>query len=184
MMLAPTLSIGSPAQLSRGGHCGDCKPTALSATFPVLRLRNLSPMPLHWVNPGGSSASTIPTANSSAPLRPHPVSTLFRSLPLSKPSFSRSSGPASHLIPCGQTTRRGPSRPEKSRILFLINVSVSATFNELVVEPLYVKSPSRPKRWATFFGQQLRRHGLSPASATFFGSRVLTAIPSNYLKGG
>jgi predicted nucleic acid-binding protein len=32
-------------------------------------------------------------------------------------------------IPCGQETRRGPSPPEQSRFLFLINVSVSAAFN-------------------------------------------------------
>jgi hypothetical protein len=32
-------------------------------------------------------------------------------------------------IPCGQKTRRGPSPPEQSRFLFLINVSVSAAFN-------------------------------------------------------
>jgi hypothetical protein len=30
---------------------------------------------------------------------------------------------------CGQKTRRGPSPPEQSRFLFLINVSVSAAFN-------------------------------------------------------
>jgi hypothetical protein len=32
-------------------------------------------------------------------------------------------------IACGQKTRRGPSPPEQSRFLFLINVSVSAAFN-------------------------------------------------------
>jgi serine/threonine protein kinase len=32
------------------------------------------------------------------------------------------------FIACGQT-RRGPSPPEQSRFLFLINVSVSAAFN-------------------------------------------------------
>jgi hypothetical protein len=33
------------------------------------------------------------------------------------------------LIPCGQKTRRGPTPPEQSRFLFLINVSVSAAIN-------------------------------------------------------
>jgi polyvinyl alcohol dehydrogenase (cytochrome) len=38
------------------------------------------------------------------------------------------SGDAAQM-PCGQKTRRGPSPPEQSRFLFLINVSVSAAFN-------------------------------------------------------
>ena len=42
------------------------------------------------------------------------------------------------MTSCGQKTRCGPSPPEKSR-LFLINVSVSAAFNQPVVElPYYV----------------------------------------------
>jgi hypothetical protein len=36
---------------------------------------------------------------------------------------------ADPACPCGQKTRRGPSPPEQSRFLFLINVSVSAAFN-------------------------------------------------------
>ena len=35
----------------------------------------------------------------------------------------------SWAMACGQKTRRGPSPPEQSRFLFLINVSVSAAFN-------------------------------------------------------
>ena len=38
-------------------------------------------------------------------------------------------GPAEYRSPCGQKTRRGPSPPEQSGFLFLINVSVSAALN-------------------------------------------------------
>ena len=41
--------------------------------------------------------------------------------------------------PFGQETRRGSSPPEKSKFLLLIDVSVSAAFNELVVEPVQQK---------------------------------------------
>ena len=40
---------------------------------------------------------------------------------------------------CSQKTRRGPNPPEKSKFLLLIDVSVSAAFNELVVEPVQQK---------------------------------------------
>ena len=43
--------------------------------------------------------------------------------------------------PFGQKTRRGQSPTEQSRFLFLINVSASVAFNELVVEPLYDLGP-------------------------------------------
>src|SRR6516165_4007063 len=43
-------------------------------------------------------------------------------------------------VACGQKTRRGPSPPEQSRFLFLINVSVSAAFNEPVVEPFTISA--------------------------------------------
>ena len=42
--------------------------------------------------------------------------------------------------PFGQETRRGSSPPEKSKFLRLIDVSVSAAFNELVVEPVQQKN--------------------------------------------
>jgi len=42
-------------------------------------------------------------------------------------------------VPCSQNTRRGPNPPEKSKFLLLIDVSVSAAFNELVVEPVQQK---------------------------------------------
>ena len=38
-------------------------------------------------------------------------------------------GDQQRFTPNGQKTRRGPSPPEQSRFLFLINVSVSAAFN-------------------------------------------------------
>jgi hypothetical protein len=41
----------------------------------------------------------------------------------------------------GQKTRRGQSPTEQSRFLFLVNVSASVAFNELVVEPLYDLGP-------------------------------------------
>ena len=43
--------------------------------------------------------------------------------------------------PYGQKTRRGPNPPEQSRFLFLLNVSVSAAFNEPVVDLLYDVGP-------------------------------------------
>jgi hypothetical protein len=48
-------------------------------------------------------------------------------------------GSVDHGIPCSQKTRRGPNPPEKSKFLLLIDVSVSAAFNELVVEPVQQK---------------------------------------------
>jgi hypothetical protein len=49
-------------------------------------------------------------------------------------------GSVDHGIPCSQKTRRGPNPPEKSKFLLLIDVSVSAAFNELVVEPVQQKN--------------------------------------------
>src|SRR6516162_8243232 len=45
------------------------------------------------------------------------------------------------VTPFGQKTRRGQSPTEQSRFLFLINVSASVAFNQLVVEPLYDLGP-------------------------------------------
>jgi len=44
------------------------------------------------------------------------------------------------MCPCSQKTRRGPNPPEESKFLVLIDVSVSAAFNELVVEPFTISA--------------------------------------------